>query len=189
MPQQVTKVLNELLAVLADGEDATSPAGANMEERFVMWADCQVDGFREPECYRGDAHDLGSPWGLTVCEPPLSKNLLPSAPNLKPSTQAVKAESSSHGAVGIGVKTEAALNALESVDTIVRRLKDEERRMRNRESASRSNARKKTLRLLLQQDLRAERARVCELMMRAKVLREENGRLRAMALGTGASGS
>lgn len=71
------------------------------------------------------------------------------------------------------------------VATTLKRIKAEERRMRNRESAYRSNARKRAVREALQKELCRERGRLCELRMRMKMLQEENGRLRNAVCGSG----
>lgn len=81
---------------------------------------------------------------------------------------------------GVDVRGEllAGTKTPEEVAAIVREMKAEERRIRNRESAHRSNQRKRALRALLEHEVFQERRRVCELRMRERTLQEENKRLR-----------
>lgn len=67
----------------------------------------------------------------------------------------------------------------EDVGAIVKRIKMEERKVRNRESAHRSNERKRAVKAVLEKELGKERLKVCELRLRERRLREENGSLRA----------
>lgn len=67
----------------------------------------------------------------------------------------------------------------EDVGAIVKQMKLEERKRRNRESAHRSNQCKRAVKAVLERELCRERQKVCELRFGEKRLREENRRLRA----------
>lgn len=71
----------------------------------------------------------------------------------------------------------ADISEVENVATVVKQLKAEERRRRNRESAHRSNERKRAVKQALHKELCRERQRICVLRMRQKRLLEENSRL------------
>lgn len=64
------------------------------------------------------------------------------------------------------------------VGTIVKQMKAEERKIRNRASAHRSNQRKRAVKAALEIELYRERRKVCELRLKEKMLLEENRRLR-----------
>lgn len=73
----------------------------------------------------------------------------------------------------------------DDVATIIKRMKDEERKIRNRASAHRSNERSRAVREALGKELRVLRGKVCELRLIEKRLRDDNLRMRNVLQGSG----
>lgn len=76
------------------------------------------------------------------------------------------------------LRAETKAGAKEDVGSIVKRMKAEERRIRNRESAHRSNQRKRAVMALLEKEVWRARRRAYELQVRENKLQEENRLLR-----------
>lgn len=79
---------------------------------------------------------------------------------------------------GVPAETEET-EETEDVATIIKKMKAEERKIRNRQSAHRSNQRKRAARAELEKEIWRERQKICELRRREKILQAENSLLRA----------
>lgn len=182
------RVLSELLAVLAVPATERAEVDAQRREGLVLSA----------------THDEGAVEAVEVleenwlerreCEPPpraatCMRNVAPTAVRAEWVDDAPK--ESEVEALGESARGELELPTNEKetepdVETIIRRMKAEERKRRNRASAHRSNARKRAVKEALNKELCQERGRLCELRLRLKHLQEENARLRASLEGAAA---
>lgn len=189
-PPAVQRALTELLDLLDDHSTDS-----------VVYTSCLV--WEEP--HRTAQHDptiiepININWEQQESEPPpLPSPSIPRAHaptctqpsghhnslSAVPSAPSSKAPPAPRNARGVrDVEEDSSLPVLRDDDTpdvarIIKQLKTEERRVRNRESAHRSNERKRALKLALEGAIGRERARACELRLLFIRLREENRRLR-----------
>lgn len=182
------RVLSELLAVLSVPATERAEVDAQRREGLVLSA----------------IHDEGAVEAVEVveenwlerreCEPPpraatCMRNVAPTAVRAEWVDDAPK--ESDVEALGESARGELELPTNEKetepdVETIIRRMKAEERKRRNRASAHRSNARKRAVKEALNKELCQERGRLCELRLKLKHLQEENARLRASLEGAAA---
>lgn len=177
----ISRKLNELLELLAEGDPPKTLLITEPVSEHITLGEIPAPSklsLCKPSCPADTTDYRQHTCSCGVCNPPARAFLQPPAEqklHLSPTAGAGNSHSGN-----LRTTDEAPVARVEGVATIVRLIKGEERRVRNRLSAQRSNAKKRAIRLTLQRELDAQRARTCELVAAEHALRRENERLRGM---------